>query len=74
MARRVQVFYYDAHGEICGIKQVRCDPAGTVTSGSGATASRPTGHPVGSMWYDTTLHKPIWYDGSAWRDATGTIV
>ena len=72
--RHVQGFYYDADGAIVGIQYVRCDPAGTVTSGSGATASRPTGQPVGSMWYDTTLSKPIWFDGTSWRDATGTVV
>ena len=25
-------------------------------------------------FFDTTLGKPIWWDGSAWRDATGTSV
>lgn len=42
---------------------------------SGTTATRPTvriypGYP----YYDTTLNKPIVYDGTNWRDGAGTIV
>lgn len=66
MPRRVQGLLYDGNGDLIGF--------GWVTTGTGATSARPTGLPAGSMWYDTTLHKPIWYDGSAWRDASGTIV
>lgn len=29
---------------------------------------------VGSQMFDTTLGKPIWWDGSQWVDATGTAV
>lgn len=49
---------------------------GVVKSASGATGSRPSAATVGagSMWYDTTLTKPIWSDGSVWKDATGTTV
>jgi hypothetical protein len=40
-----------------------------------ATGSRPGAYVgVGAMVYDTTLHKPIWSDGTVWRDATGTAV
>ncbi len=28
----------------------------------------------GTMILDTTLNKPIWSDGTNWRDATGTVV
>lgn len=44
------------------------------TLGAGATGSRPSATTVGAgaQFYDTTLHKPIWSDGTAWRDATGT--
>ncbi len=47
-----------------------------VRPGSGATGSRPTvaAGNVGSMWFDTTLGKPIWWTGSGWVDATGTAV
>ncbi|EHB44139.1 hypothetical protein MycrhDRAFT_6889 [Mycolicibacterium rhodesiae JS60] len=35
-----------------------------------AAATWPLGWPI----YDTTLNKPIWSDGTNWRDATGTAV
>jgi hypothetical protein len=45
----------------------------------GPTTSRPTaGRPIGCRYFDTTLAagagKPIWWNGSAWVDATGTSV
>jgi hypothetical protein len=41
-----------------------------------ATGSRPSASTVGAGGhiYDTTLSKPIWSDGTVWRDATGTAV
>ena len=48
--------------------------ATTMATGSGATGARPAPVDVGAQWYDTTLHKPIWWDGSAWRDASGAVV
>lgn len=47
-------------------------PAFTV----GPTAARPTapGVQAGDQHYDTTLSKPVWWSGSAWKDATGTTV
>lgn len=41
---------------------------------TGDTASRPSGMDVGVEYYDTTLKKPIYWDGLAWRDAMGTQV
>ena len=42
---------------------------------SGITADRPTGRlQVGQYYFDTTLGIPIWYDGTNWVDATGTVV
>lgn len=44
---------------------------------SGATANRPDTASLkrGSMYFDTTLGKPIWYNGSGkWIDATGANV
>jgi hypothetical protein len=44
---------------------------------SGATAARPTATRVSAgwgPWYDTDLGKPIWSDGTVWRDAAGTGV
>lgn len=42
----------------------------------GTTAERPSSVSIGYMYYDTTLHKPIWWSGinNAWRDATGAAV
>jgi hypothetical protein len=42
---------------------------------SGTTANRPTEQrEVGQYYFDTTLGIPIWYDGTNWVDATGTVV
>jgi len=42
---------------------------------SGATAGRPaTPYYVGLQYYDTSLGLPIWWDGSSWKDAAGSIV
>lgn len=44
---------------------------------SGTTAERPnpgSGGHVGFRYYDTTLGKPIWWNGGAWKDATGATV
>ncbi|HET6914805.1 MAG TPA: hypothetical protein VFH56_01820, partial [Acidimicrobiales bacterium] len=49
--------------------------SGVVRTGSAATAGRPTGlngsTDVGSQFFDTTLGKPIWWNGTGWVDATG---
>jgi hypothetical protein len=41
-----------------------------------ATGSRPTAASAGAgaMIYDTTLSKPIWSNGTVWKDAAGTTV
>lgn len=39
----------------------------------GATGSRPITPGTGQRYFDTTLGKPVWYDGTNWVDATGTI-
>ena len=42
---------------------------------SGTTAQRPTTLLwVGRTYYDTTLNRPIWYTGSNWIRADGTVV
>lgn len=41
----------------------------------GATRSRPTINLlVGQTYFDTTLGKPVWWQGSQWVDATGVSV
>lgn len=39
----------------------------------GPSSERPSGI-VGLCYFDETIKKPIWYNGSSWVDATGTIV
>lgn len=42
---------------------------------AGLASQRPTlSLTIGQMYFDTTLKKPIWYDGTAWVDSTGTYV
>lgn len=38
------------------------------------TTSRPTHPTVGMTMFDQTLGKPVWYNGTAWVDATGATV
>ena len=40
----------------------------------GDSSSRPAAPPIAEQYFDTTLGKPIWHDGSQWVDATGTGV
>lgn len=42
--------------------------------GYGTSAQRPSSPVNGYMYWDTTLGKPIWRVGNAWKDATGTNV
>ena len=39
-----------------------------------AAESRATDIEVGFQYFDTTLNKPIWWNGSAWVDSTGATV
>ena len=42
---------------------------------TGTTAQRPTAQlSSGQTYWDTTLSKPIWWNGSVWKDAAGTTV
>lgn len=38
------------------------------------TALRPTTSIIGEFYYDTTIHKPVWWSGSNYRDAAGNII
>ena len=40
----------------------------------GATADRPTTPDTGAMFLDETLVYPIWHNGTAWVNASGTVV
>jgi len=46
---------------------------------SGVTADRPLDSvqaplPTGQFYYDTTLDRPIWWNGTVWKKADGTTV
>ena len=41
---------------------------------SGTTSNRPTNVLVGFQYFDTTINKPIFWDGSKWIDATEATV
>ena len=46
---------------------------------SGVTADRPVSTvqaplAVGQFYYDTTLDRPIWWNGTVWKKADGTTV
>ena len=40
---------------------------------NGATASRPTASVLGQSYFDTTLGYTVWWNGTAFVDATGTV-
>jgi len=45
------------------------------TPSAGTTASRPnTDLLVGQFYFDTTINRPIWWDGTNWINAAGTVV
>ena len=35
-------------------------------------SSRPSSPKVGQPFFDTTIGKPIWWNGTEWVDSTGT--
>lgn len=46
---------------------------------SGTTANRPVGTTqvpleIGKFYYDTTIDRPIWWNGTVWKKADGTTV
>ena len=41
---------------------------------NGASANRPTSSIIGQRYFDTTIHKPIYWDGVGFRDAAGNFV
>jgi hypothetical protein len=49
------------------------------TPAYGTTAQRPVDSPqvplgIGQFYYDTTLDRPIWWNGTVWKKADGTTV
>ncbi len=42
--------------------------------GSGITADRPVTTKIGARYYDTTIDRPIWWNGAHWKNAAGVTV
>jgi hypothetical protein len=50
--------------------------AGAASLSVGATSARPTGlttDDIGHMHFDTTLGFPVFWTGSAWHNAAGSV-
>ena len=41
---------------------------------SGTTAQRPTTADTGDFYYDTSISKPLWWNGTVWKDAQNATV
>ena len=39
---------------------------------NGVTATRPSTSILGQQYFDTTIGKPVWWDGTEFVDATGS--
>jgi hypothetical protein len=39
----------------------------------GATATRPTTTLIGTVFFDSTLGIPIWWNGTGWVNASGAV-
>ena len=48
-------------------------PRGYVTRNS-TTALRPTTSVLGESYFDTTVSKPVWWNGTNYQDAAGNII
>ena len=48
--------------------------AGKQDIAADVTANRPASPTAGQSFFDTTIGKPIWWNGTAWKDATGITV
>ena len=47
----------------------------TATPDYGKTTQRPTANQqIGQFYFDTTLGYPIWWNGTKWVNASGTVV
>lgn len=63
----------DVPGDITGDAATLLNTGNFVFLGqSGPTSARPSYPKPGAVFVDTTIGAPLWFDGTAWRDATGT--
>jgi hypothetical protein len=73
--------YFDQYSNVLRLyfNQVDSFTQAVVVPFSGTTAERPVSNvqaplAVGQFYYDTTLDRPIWYNGTVWKNASGTTV
>jgi hypothetical protein len=73
--------YLDQYSNILRLyfNQVDSFTQGASIPASGTTAQRPITSvqvplQVGQYYYDTTLDRPIWWNGTVWKKADGTTV
>lgn len=66
----------DNNGTVPGAAGAAWERAIVLPPNSGTTAQRPDAVVAGEgfPYYDTTLSKPIWSNGTGWTDATGTAL
>ena len=50
------------------------DPDSKQTIQGGLTENRPSNPQTYETYFDSSLDKPIWFNGTDWVDATGTVV
>lgn len=78
LVSQVTVEYQPIDPRVLGLTSVSdtvFKSAASIEIRSGTTAQRPTvGLKPSKFYFDTTLGKPIWWSGSAWKDAAGTTV
>jgi hypothetical protein len=73
--------YFDQYSNVLRLyfNQVDSFTQAVAIPDSGTTANRPVDSvqvplQVGQFYYDTTLDRPIWYNGTVWKKADGTTV
>ncbi|WP_316778081.1 hypothetical protein [Pedobacter antarcticus] len=49
-------------------------PTGQIGEISGTTAARPSVSIIGYYFFDITINKPIWWNGTVWKDGSGITV
>lgn len=59
---------------LLGNKEATAEPGSRIAIKTDISSHRPINPMNGEMYWDTTIGKPIWWNGSNWKDATGTTV
>lgn len=63
----------DTHGDRLDALEAATGGTTASTINAGTTGQRPPPN-LGRVYFDTTLNKPIFADGSAWRDGDGALL